>query len=100
MTPLPRRRGFRQAPADAAKIVLRSLLERGVARGEVRGEDRSRERVGGVNVAVGGGNGFIWAADGKSVNGSVESSVSLPHIVIIGGGFGGLAAARGSAMRR
>ena len=42
------------------RIVLRSLLERGVARGEMRDEDRSRERVSCVNVAVGGGNGFIW----------------------------------------
>jgi NADPH-dependent 2,4-dienoyl-CoA reductase/sulfur reductase-like enzyme len=36
-------------------------------------------------------------AAGKSGNGSVESSVSLPHVVIIGGGFGGLAAARALA---
>jgi NADH dehydrogenase len=33
-------------------------------------------------------------AAGKSGNSSVESSASLPHVVIIGGGFGGLAAAR------
>ncbi len=50
---------FRQAPADAAKDSA-TLAPRTRRRGEVHGEDRSRERVGCVNVAVGGGNGFIW----------------------------------------